>query len=336
MALLLVAHSLAATALAAPRVELEIGTQAGFPITGAQAWSKRLNEIGLAQVRIRGAKPSDKPSIETVGRKGFETIRLLGILTDREQLLLPGGRFSRNDMTRLKQYLETLQADGLPGVTEPKGAFGLTAKQLTEAVEDLTRPIDFTTQGVAPISIVQKAAAATTHKLAIERPAAEALRNASACEEEYLGLSSGTALAATLRPLGLILQPYREPGGATEYRLVVAKPGSQAWPIGWPPEPKDRDLLPKLYEFLTIELERIPLSDALSALQKRLEVPFLYDRNSLALQRIDPKAHEVSFPESRTYYRKVLDRILFDARMKAEVRVDEAGAPILWITTLKQ
>jgi hypothetical protein len=134
----------------------------------------------------------------------------------------------------------------------------------------------------------------------------------------------------------LVLQPRREAGGPTELAIAVAMPTSEAWPVGWPPEQKDRELVPKLYEFLTIELERIPLPEALAAIQKRLEIPILFDRNSMARHRIDLAAQQVSFPESRSYYKKVLERILFQAQLKGEIRVDEAGRPLLWVTTLKR
>ena len=43
----------------------------------------------------------------------------------------------------------------------------------------------------------------------------------------------------------------------------------------------------------------------------------------------------VSFPQSRTTYSIALRKMLFKAGLKFEVRVDEAGKPFLWVTTLK-
>jgi len=321
---------------AATRIEMEIGTERGFPLTGAQTWSRRLNDVGVDRVRIRGARPGDKPDSETFGPKGAQTIHLTGVLTARDQLILPGGRFGRGDMTKLKQYLATLKADGLAGVTEKKGAFGLTDKQLTEAVEDMTRLTDFVTRGQPPLAILEHAAARAALKIHIAPQAAAALREASPCEEEYLGLALGTSLAAMLRPHGLILQPRRKSGGPIEHTIAIAKPSSEAWPVGWPPEVKDRELVPKLYEFLSIEIERIPLPEALAAIQKRLEIPVLFDRNSMARHGVDMAAQQVSIPPGRTYYKKVLERLLFQAKLKSEIRIDEAGRPFLWVTTLKR
>jgi hypothetical protein len=40
----------------------------------------------------------------------------------------------------------------------------------------------------------------------------------------------------------------------------------------------------------------------------------------------------VTLPRTKTYYKRVLDRVLAQARLGAQVRIDEAGTPFLWIT----
>jgi hypothetical protein len=62
----------------------------------------------------------------------------------------------------------------------------------------------------------------------------------------------------------------------------------------------------------------------------------VYDRKALAQQKIDPGKTKVSFPNRRTFYASALQRMLFQARLKFQVRYDDAGSPFLWITTLKQ
>jgi hypothetical protein len=41
----------------------------------------------------------------------------------------------------------------------------------------------------------------------------------------------------------------------------------------------------------------------------------------------------VNIPEGQLGYEAVLDRALFQAGLKHEVRVDDAGRPFLWITS---
>jgi hypothetical protein len=64
-------------------------------------------------------------------------------------------------------------------------------------------------------------------------------------------------------------------------------------------------------------------------------VPVLVDHNALARHGVDPSKVTVSHPPSRTTYSQVLPKILFQARLKSEVRVDEAGKPFLWVSTIK-
>jgi len=97
-----------------------------------------------------------------------------------------------------------------------------------------------------------------------------------------------------------------------------------------------KDKQPKLYEFLPVEIEGAQLTEALQAVRERLDVPMLFDQNSMARHRVDPAKVRVSLPVGRTYYKKALDRMLFQGKLKAEVRVDEAGQPLLWVSTIKK
>ena len=52
--------------------------------------------------------------------------------------------------------------------------------------------------------------------------------------------------------------------------------------------------------------------------------------------QIDPTTAAVSLPETTTYYDRILDRLLFQAKLKYQLRTDEAGKPFLWITAIRQ
>jgi hypothetical protein len=108
-----------------------------------------------------------------------------------------------------------------------------------------------------------------------------------------------------------------------------------SWPVGWPPRERRNEVIPKLFEFIRIEIIERPLADVLAAIAERLESPLLLDHAALDRQQIDPETAIVSFPAGRSYYKQILDRVLFQARLKGEVRVDELGQPLVWITTLK-
>ena len=104
--------------------------------------------------------------------------------------------------------------------------------------------------------------------------------------------------------------------------------------MGWKPSQPVRETVPKLFEFLEIEIDKTPITEVLAALEPRLRTPILYDQPALELKNIDPAAKHVSIPPQRTFYNKVLRQALFQARLDFEVRVDERGKPFLWITPL--
>ena len=138
-------------------------------------------------------------------------------------------------------------------------------------------------------------------------------------------------------------------GGQTAY-LVVKSNGKpidsniadaslatlKAWPIGWISQKSNQDAVPALYEFRNINVQNVSAATALDAIGRRLKIPVLYDRKALAQHKIDPGKAMVSLPNSKTFYASALRRMLFQARLKFDVRFDDAGAPFLWVTTIKQ
>jgi len=87
---------------------------------------------------------------------------------------------------------------------------------------------------------------------------------------------------------------------------------------------------------LNVEIEDTPLAGALDAISGRIKAPMLYDYNSLARQRIDPETVKVSLDEGRMYYQRIIDRLVNQAGLTSELRVDDAGKPFLWISTLRR
>ena len=61
----------------------------------------------------------------------------------------------------------------------------------------------------------------------------------------------------------------------------------------------------------------------------------LYDHNAMARYGVDLEKAVVSHPQARTNYSLALRKMLAKVGLKFEVRVDEAGKPFLWVTTMK-
>jgi len=328
-----IAHPTTTTAAELPRVEFELVTEQGLPPAMTQKWYKTLTDLEVAGLRIRGETPTDEVNIEIAGTGQRPAFRVTGRITARGVLVVPGGQFTANDAAKIARWIKELSNNGIEGVTQRKAAFGLTKKQLAEVTDDLMQPVKFSTKGMKPVEAARTIVAALKLKATVDDDAQQALAADELVRDELEGLSSGTALAAILRPAGAALVPIKPEGGAVQYRLTIDS--SESWPVGWPVEKQPAKVVPKLFDFLNAEIAGVSAGEAIDAIQGRLGVPFLFDHNNMVRRRID-LSKEVAVPAKRTYYSKVLEQVLFKAGLKYELRVDENDKPFLWITTLKR
>jgi len=213
---------------AAPLVEMELITGGNFAAREAHDWIKTLAELGIRDVRIRGAQGREKPEIRNVGSEDRPRYKVVGILERGGQMYLPGGKFSQRDAAKLKTYIQNLQADGIEGVTAPRSAFGLTPSQLSELNEALSAPITVKTKGAELGEIVQNIVSRLTIDVYLPRSSMAALDEADPFGDEMQGLSAGTALAAVLRPAGLIAVPPAAKPVWRLFRRRRALPGGRS------------------------------------------------------------------------------------------------------------
>jgi len=300
----------------------------------AQRWIDTLSAVGVGGVQIRPAQPGEKAGIETHGTQQSPSYRVIGELNGDNVLILPGGRFAANDKAGLRKWLDALGTNGTAGVTEKPGAFGLLSKQTAEVRADLAQTVGFATKGMAPADAIAKIGGTLKIPVVIEAELQQALAAEEPVRDELQDFSCGTALAAMLRPAGAVLRPRQAAGGKLEYGLAKAGGADQTWPIGWPPEESDGKTLPVLLEAHNIELRNIPLSQAVDALAEKLKVQMFWDHNALVKDKIDLQK-PVNIPNRKAYYVTVLRQVLGQGGLKYSVRVDEAGKPLIWITSQK-
>jgi len=323
-----------AEASGAGRVELEVAADRYAPPVAQQTWVRELGEAGVRHVRIRQQRSNDRPGITVRGTKDSPIYLVTALLDSHGQLVLPGGgRYRSGEARRIAAWLDDLARHGPPDSREPLVAFGLTRSQMAAVLADLAGPIGVSTHNRPRADVVRK----IVHRLKLPVHVEEKLLPTDEddrVEEELAGVACGTGLAAVLRGAGLALVPRMGTTGP-EYVITAARGRREVWPIGWKPEKRVTKVLPKLFEPLTIGLENVPASEALRAIAKRLETPVLVDHAALARHGVDPDKR-VNVPKGRTTYDQALARALFQARMKYELRADEAGRPLLWVTTLKR
>ena len=332
------------------RVNLVIAGQAGAAVSSYHEWARELGKAGVRNVRIRAARSSDKIAIQTRGSGQYPTYDVTGMIESGGDLVLPGARFSMGDARRVAQWVDDLAQEGPPQSREPKGPFGLTKSQFEKVTDDLGRVVDFSTVGLARAAVVEKITDSLKIPLKIETGLKASLAR-DKLKDELAGFSSGTALALVLRPLGLGLVPgetddrrlayvvlplpANATGGTTIGANAKTKTKANGWPVGWPPTGPRNKVLPGLFEFHTVGIQNVSLGEVLKAVGKKLDAPLLVDRAALARRGIGPEKINVSLPQRRTTYGLVLNRVLSKAKLKYELRVDEAGRAFLWVTTEK-
>jgi len=320
-------------ARAAGRVELELVGDAHGSALAFQQWLQVLSRAGVKNVRIRAATAADKVGIEVRGTQSSPLYVVTGVLKSADELVLPVGRFKRRDAARLARWLDDLAQRGPNAPRESKSAFGLSPALFEKIQQDAARSVGFSTREMVRREAVEQIRRRLSLPLQLE-PELARLLEADKIAEELMPLSCGTSLACILRPMGLCLVP-RQRAGRLEYAVVEAKPGLEVWPVGWEPEKSRRDVAPAMFEFHNVNVSGVSATVALQAIAGRLKLPVLIDHNALARWGIEPDKAIVSHPQRRTTYGIALRKMLSQAGLKSELRVDEAGKPFLWVTSIK-
>lgn len=321
---------------AEPRFVFELAIQQGFPIANVRKWIEMVRNVPRSTVRARSAGVTEDVGVKNVGTEKAPIYKVMGLLTADNRLRVAGKRFGLGDRARLLKWAEQIASGGLEAAGGARNLFGLTSKELVDAHKKLSVPVLSETKKLSAGDAVKKIGARIRLPIDVDRAAVRTLQTGPAVGEELQGLSAGTALAAVLRPLGLSLVLKRE-RRSREVRLAIvpARTTKESWPVGWATKISPRKAIPKLFDFLDVEITDIPLSDTLAAIQPRLKVPLLYDRNALAAEDVEPTEIKVTVPPGRSYYKRILDRALAQAKLKMVLRHDEANRPFLWVTTVR-
>ncbi len=328
---------LATPVLGQARTRLEIFADDSVPATTQHEWAQVLAAAGVEDVRITGKTTLKKVEIETAGTRERQVYLVTGMLNSAGDLVLPGVRFRLSEARAVARWLKDLAEKGPPDQREKErekeSGAGLTEKQAELLHAALSPAVGFSTRGASRADAFRKIADKLAIRLAIPSGLLEKMEG-DKLAEELSGLSSGTALACLLRPAGLCVVPKAE-GNVPELAVVVVGPGLKTWPVGWPPRKPSPKVLPALADEFNANVQGVSLPTVLEAVSKRLGVPILLDHYALAQRGIDPEKAVVNVPPSRTTHDRLLRKILLQAQLRMELRLDEADHPFLWVTTIK-
>lgn len=316
------------------QIHLEISAGRLEPVQTQQKWMEILSNAGADRVRSVTSHSTGKVNIEERETGLGVVIKIQGVINGNK-LELPGGTFTQRDATAIGNYIEALRLDGVNTALAEKKAFGLTSEQLVELSQSLSKPLQLKTRGVDPAEIVKHIRAEIPYAVDLDSVAGNALSVCAAIQDELQGLSLGTALAATLRPAGLVLEPFRKQGEELRLRIVDSRQAAEYWPVGWPAEGTPKEAAPGLFEKNLLEIRDFPLDQVLAAIAAKAEMPMLFDYNSMARREIDLSKTNVTFVKQNVSYGYSLRKLLSKTKppMNYEIRADEAGQPFLWIST---
>ncbi len=318
-------------------IRLEIFCDGQLQPMEAQQWGRELSDAGFQSVQVRAGASADALDIQPLGA-GFYTAS--GMLTRNNQLLVTGGRrFSLSECRQVKPYLEEkiLELEQAEAEEkEEKAAEGVQDVLLSE----LSVPVGFRTKGFPRKLVLTQMLQSFRIPIRVPSSMKKAFDPEDLVEEELKGVARGTALAYVLRHIGYCVQPEsaEDPkngaGGGLSLRIVSASNANakKMIPIGYA---APRATVDELAESFEANVDGASAKRVLDSLQDRLDVPFLYDYNSMAGLGIEPGDVVIHQRPGKITYRRLLDAILFQAQLQRETRVDEAGNVFFWITTMK-
>lgn len=324
----------ASFAAAAGRIELDVRLEPGVPAGDLQRWNAMLGEAGFDTVRLGGGVATTGPAVETISGPGGVSYKVSGLLVRSNQLIVPGGRFGVGDRTAVATWVAKLRTEGPPlKPGEKRPPFGLSPEMLDAVKRDLGRVAVFATKDRKPDEIVNDLANRLANQVSADTTIAAELGRGEKVPGELKGLACGTVAAAVLRREGLSLVPKQTPRGQAEYHIVRAAKDQDVWPIGWEPERPLTEILPEYFTLRNVKIDAIPASQLLQVIADRLKLPMLFDEQALVVKKLDPSKVMVNIPEGKLAYGTVLDRAMYQASLKHEVRIDDAGRAFLWITS---
>ena len=296
------------------RISVELSSDQGIGVD-TQRWYQIFTDLGVDNLRIRGAESGDEVGIQERGKRESPTYAVTGRIAAGNVLLLPGGKFTPRDSAGLKQWLKNLTEQGVDGVTGKPARFGLTEVQLREVEEDLKQPIGFSTLDLPADKAVAKITALLRHEVAMA-PGAARVPGQAARRREPGGILGRHRAGDDPAPGRADLCAERPEGKSTQYRIGPPTAGHDAWPPGRASEKSDRELVPDLFKFIHVEIDEAPVAEAIQKIQERLEIPFLWDHYALESQAIDPAQTVVKLATKKLHYAGILQKILSQAKLQ--------------------
>jgi hypothetical protein len=312
-------------------IELEVLLGPGVSPIEAQKWGEMLEGIPVENLSLRSGQPGEMEKLDNYGTAERPLYKIKGILTDRGQLLVPGGTFGFGDKAKLIEYLNTLKTKGDGALFDKPKMFGLGSKDLVETYKVLQVALTEETKGRPSKEVILEILKLAGCKSTASADAKKAILVEQPVLDELKGLSAGTALASVLRPLGLVFYPSLGADKSPVINMIDVRETKEPWPIGWPLNKAPHVAVPNYRQQINVSFDGTPFREVMDAIAGRLGAPILFDHNSMVRNRFDAETDAVTLPEEKLSYARILEKVSLPRRLGFEMRMDEAGAPFIWI-----
>ncbi|MCH9652398.1 MAG: hypothetical protein K0U86_18100 [Planctomycetes bacterium] len=302
----------------------------------AQQWGRIFRDLKVS-VRTRRSVLDDKPSVEQNVRGTFREVRLVGVLDRNGEIHFPGHRFARQDLGKLKEWLNELKTYGAQGSPESKPVWGLSEKQFKTVFEALAEPAPANVQGLTLKAAITKLDLPQTLPVRFDVDAEKRLAADSQMTviSDLEKLAKGTVLAIALKQYGLAFHPSRTPSGSLELAVAPWESKTAPWPIGWDLKNSRQKTAPRYFQLIPVELTNVPLRDVLLAASKASGIPMITDEYEIKKKNVDLDKIMVTIPNKRTTWGILIGNAIGRDGLTRKLVIDERGQPFIWITVFK-
>ena len=325
----------------APETEvvLELITGEAAAAEHAQEWGQQLQKLKVT-FQTRQGVAADKPHVREQKLGRLRRVTVVALLDRNGKIVCADRSFTLAQSGKLAEWIRELKSYGAQGAPQGKPMFGLDESQFTSVFKGLSPNVEADTLGLKLTAALSKLPLPAKHPLRLTPEGKQAAQKVDAdkvLRQSVRGLSVGTGLAVVLSEFGLAFKPLRTPDGAIELSVFPREDDSEIWPIGWPLDPSrpQGKIAPALFKMVPVELNDVPLTEVLVAASNASEVPILIDYHPIDQQAIDLSELKVTVPQRTTTWGLLLKQMTFNHKLGRRIATDEAGRPLVLITTLK-
>ncbi len=305
-----------------------------------RSWSKIFRDEKIS-FRMRRARSRDKIETREIKMGTIRKVTLIGKIEANGRLIFDGHKFNPGESEKLIDWLDEIRKYGAQGSPGGKQLWGLNEKQFNAVFKSLSVPLAQNIKGKTFTDSLKAFELPSSVPHFVSQDAKDWLSENQLhilkMPQEVKGISKGTALAYMLGRYGLAGYPLRMSDGSVRFQIEPRKQGPIYWPIGWDLKKSNIQAAPSLFQFRTEELEEeIPVIDALEAISAKSRVPILLDYYNMEMHGIDLSEKMFSHRRQKMALMTLIKRATTPQFLKAELKVDERGRPLIWARCIKR